>query len=167
MSHPGRSSHNPEGIPERTVHQASVFEFGPVTFPAYEGATAGLRWWAEEVGAGECRAAYRDPEAMRRILAGTGMVTPTRTITAALGARARLLQAGTTRLTVDHELVRERPSDFRPADSSDGATRARLRELDGRTRTTTRSRGILPNPAHARTFRLPGAGQPPTINLPR
>jgi HK97 family phage major capsid protein/HK97 family phage prohead protease len=41
--HPGRSAYNPEGIPERTITEAAVAEFGPVTFPAYEGATAGVR----------------------------------------------------------------------------------------------------------------------------
>jgi len=34
---------NEEGLPERTVLEAAVKEFGPVTFPAYEGATAGMR----------------------------------------------------------------------------------------------------------------------------
>jgi phage head maturation protease len=34
---------NPEGLPECTVLEASVTEFGPVTFPAYASATAGLR----------------------------------------------------------------------------------------------------------------------------
>jgi HK97 family phage prohead protease len=46
---PGRSAHNPEGLPERTIREAQVFEFGPVTFPAYVGASAGVRsltdWW--------------------------------------------------------------------------------------------------------------------------
>lgn len=40
---PKRSAHNPEGLPERTVTEAKVHEFGPVTFPAYTNATAGVR----------------------------------------------------------------------------------------------------------------------------
>ncbi len=44
----GVSEHNPKGLPERTVTEAKVFEFGPVTFPAYEGATAKVRSLTEE-----------------------------------------------------------------------------------------------------------------------
>jgi hypothetical protein len=33
----------PEGLPDRTIHEAEVFEFGPVSYPAYAGATAGIR----------------------------------------------------------------------------------------------------------------------------
>lgn len=40
---PKRSKTNPEGLPERTIKEAEVQEFGPVTFPAYAGATAGVR----------------------------------------------------------------------------------------------------------------------------
>lgn len=40
---PKRSAFNPEAIPERTIKEAQVFEFGPVTYPAYDGATAGIR----------------------------------------------------------------------------------------------------------------------------
>ena len=40
---PERSDWNPEGLPERSIVRASVFEVGPVTFPAYAGATAGVR----------------------------------------------------------------------------------------------------------------------------
>jgi HK97 family phage prohead protease len=40
---PEASDDNPAGIPERTIKEAQVFEFGPVTFPAYAEATAGIR----------------------------------------------------------------------------------------------------------------------------
>lgn len=40
---PERSATNPDGLPERTVREVQLFEFGPVTFPAYANATAGVR----------------------------------------------------------------------------------------------------------------------------
>jgi HK97 family phage prohead protease len=40
---PGRSPANPLGLPERTILQAKVFEFGPVTFPADHGADVAVR----------------------------------------------------------------------------------------------------------------------------
>lgn len=40
---PGRSDHNPDGLPERTITELQLHEFGPVTFPAYPEATAGVR----------------------------------------------------------------------------------------------------------------------------
>lgn len=40
---PGRSEHNPEGLPERTITEVRLFEFGPVTWPANPDATAGMR----------------------------------------------------------------------------------------------------------------------------
>jgi HK97 family phage prohead protease len=43
VDHPQRSDHNPDGLPERTVREAWVPEFGPVTFPAYAGASAAVR----------------------------------------------------------------------------------------------------------------------------
>jgi HK97 family phage prohead protease len=42
------SEHNPDGLPERTVKEAKVAEFGPVTFPAYAGATSGVRSMTDE-----------------------------------------------------------------------------------------------------------------------
>jgi len=42
------SDWNPDGLPQRTVQEAAVREFGPVTFPAYEGATAGVRSMTDE-----------------------------------------------------------------------------------------------------------------------
>jgi phage head maturation protease len=52
-SKPSRSDYNPEGLPERTILEAKVREFGPVTFPAYAGATAGLRSLTDEFLFGE------------------------------------------------------------------------------------------------------------------
>jgi len=40
---PEPSDANPRGLPERTIKEAQVFEFGPVTFPAYADASAGVR----------------------------------------------------------------------------------------------------------------------------
>jgi HK97 family phage prohead protease len=37
------SAYNPDGLPERTVREVRMQEFGPVTFPAYAGASAGMR----------------------------------------------------------------------------------------------------------------------------
>jgi hypothetical protein len=37
------SEHNPDGLAERTVREVSLLDFGPCTFPAYVGATAGAR----------------------------------------------------------------------------------------------------------------------------
>ena len=40
---PETSDHNPQGLPERTISEVKLHEFGPVTYPADGGATAGVR----------------------------------------------------------------------------------------------------------------------------
>jgi Caudovirus prohead serine protease len=40
---PEPSDANPAGLPERSIKELRLFEFGPVTFPAYDEATAGVR----------------------------------------------------------------------------------------------------------------------------
>jgi HK97 family phage prohead protease len=40
---PGVSDYNPRGLPERTILEARLFEFGPVTWPANPSATAAVR----------------------------------------------------------------------------------------------------------------------------
>lgn len=37
------TNHNPDKLPERTITDVDLYEFGPVTFPAYADATAGVR----------------------------------------------------------------------------------------------------------------------------
>jgi phage head maturation protease len=46
---PGKSEHNPQGLPEVTVREAVVREFGPVTFPQYKESTAGMRSVTDEL----------------------------------------------------------------------------------------------------------------------
>lgn len=59
------SAHNPEGLPERTIKEAQVREFGPVTFPAYAGATAGIRSITDEMLMGRF---MEQPELLRALL---------------------------------------------------------------------------------------------------
>ncbi len=62
---PGPSDYNPDGLPERTIKEASVSEFGPVTFPAYEGASAGVRSITDEI----LMLAYtREPDRLRDLI---------------------------------------------------------------------------------------------------
>lgn len=42
------SKTNPERLPERTITGIELYEFGPVTFPAYDSATAGMRSMTDE-----------------------------------------------------------------------------------------------------------------------
>jgi hypothetical protein len=40
---PERTDHNPNGIPERTIKEVRLMEFGPVAWPANPDSTSGLR----------------------------------------------------------------------------------------------------------------------------
>ncbi|GGS87622.1 hypothetical protein GCM10010156_52660 [Planobispora rosea] len=55
---PGPSEHNPDGIPERTIKEVRLFEFGPVTWPANPEATSGIRSLTDDFYA---RLRDRDP----------------------------------------------------------------------------------------------------------
>jgi phage head maturation protease len=62
---PPRSDDNPDGIKERTVREAAVLEFGPVTFPAYEGSTAAVRSVTDEFF---IQRLATQPERLRRLI---------------------------------------------------------------------------------------------------
>lgn len=66
QDNPKRSDYNPHGLPERTIKEASVEEFGPVTFPAYTGASAGVRSLTDDF---IVRQLMGDPEKLRQLLA--------------------------------------------------------------------------------------------------
>ncbi len=66
VSKPKRSDYNPNGIPERTIKEARVREFGPVTFGAYAGATAGIRSITDDVLFTNL---IGDPERLRAMIA--------------------------------------------------------------------------------------------------
>lgn len=59
------SDYNPDALPERTIKELRVMEFGPVTFPAYEGATAGVRSLTDDF---IVRQLMGDPERLRELL---------------------------------------------------------------------------------------------------
>jgi HK97 family phage major capsid protein/HK97 family phage prohead protease len=63
---PEPSDDNPKGLPERTLLELQVPEFGPVTFPAYPGATAALRSMTDDYLA---RRFLQDPEGLEETLA--------------------------------------------------------------------------------------------------
>ena len=65
VNSPPRSEDNPEGIKERTVREASVAEFGPVTFPAYAGSTAAVRSITDEFFIQRLAA---QPDRLRRLI---------------------------------------------------------------------------------------------------
>jgi HK97 family phage major capsid protein/HK97 family phage prohead protease len=60
---PSRSRDNPAAIPERTINEARVYEFGPVTFPANPQATAGIRATTDDF-----YRRSRDPEGYEALL---------------------------------------------------------------------------------------------------
>lgn len=60
---PARSKGNPEGIPERVITEARVYEFGPVTFPANPKATVGARSTTDDF-----YRRSRDPEQFESLL---------------------------------------------------------------------------------------------------
>lgn len=70
---PGVSEHNPKGLPERSITQVRLFEFGPVTFPANPDSTAGLRSLTDSYYE---RLKQRDTRAYDAAVRATGRTTP-------------------------------------------------------------------------------------------
>lgn len=59
------SEHNPRGLPERTIREIQLYELGPVTFPAYQSATAAVRSLTDDY---IMRAFLQQPDKLRALL---------------------------------------------------------------------------------------------------
>jgi HK97 family phage prohead protease len=67
---PGKSAHNPDGIPERTITKARTMEFGPVAFPANPDSTATMRSLTDSY---YDRLAQRDASAFEAAVRASGL----------------------------------------------------------------------------------------------
>jgi HK97 family phage prohead protease len=108
---PGVSDHNPLGLPERTILEARLFEFGPVTWPANPDATAGVRSATDDFIE---RLRSRDPQKVDELTRAREARTPDPKAAGSATAPA----AGAARTTADE-----------PGESHSGRiTRAQRRE---------------------------------------
>ncbi len=79
---PGKSEHNPDGLPERSLTEVRLFEAGPVTWPANPEATAGLRsmsgtdWLVDQLQARDCARREDLLLSLARFRAAHGLRTP-------------------------------------------------------------------------------------------
>ncbi len=101
VENPGVTADNPKGLPERTIKEAKVMEFGPVTFPAYPEATAGVRSLTDRF---IFDAVERDPARAKEILRGG--LEALRMDTEDLGKVAQMIQLG-----VDYIEEQDEPDD--------------------------------------------------------
>jgi HK97 family phage prohead protease len=65
---PGKSDYNPRGLDERTVQEVRMPEFGPVTFPAYQGTSAGLRSLTDQMSGIEERVDVEDLSCLAQMI---------------------------------------------------------------------------------------------------
>ena len=65
VARPRKSDHNPEGLPELTILEARVREFGPTPFPVYAGTSSGVRSMTDEFIVDRLA---QDPERLEQIL---------------------------------------------------------------------------------------------------
>lgn len=82
VQEPKKSDHNPDALPERTIREVRLYEFGPVVFPAYAEATAGVRSLTDHFIE---RQRERRSVRFDASVAGLGATTGTSTVTPAEG----------------------------------------------------------------------------------
>lgn len=74
VQRPRRSQHNPNGIPERSILEAKVREFGPTPFAAFAGATSNVRSLTDDMLIGKL--AQQDPERFGQLVTRSGISVP-------------------------------------------------------------------------------------------
>ena len=134
VTKPARSDHNPHGLPERTVIEARVREAGPVTFPAYANATAGLRSMTDEFVFGRF---VDDPERLQQLLEEERRLRRRPRITVTYGNHPENAATSTVEVQRDNNTVEPEPSEA-----------------------TTPNETPEPEPSEATTRREPGATTP-------
>ncbi len=111
---PQRSTLNPEGLPEVTLLEVRMKEFGPCMFPVYAGATAAVRSTTDEM---MLERIASDPLRLAQLLA---TIAPQ---TALSAERAEPANAHSTRKEPPHtDQIRSVPSGLRPMDDEEWLT---------------------------------------------
>jgi phage head maturation protease len=64
---PKRSAYNPDALPERTITEVKLFEFGPVVYPASPTATAGIRSLTDHFFARQLARSGQSERALREL----------------------------------------------------------------------------------------------------
>lgn len=135
---PARSEYNPRGIPERTVIEARVREGGPVTFPAYADATAGLRSLTDEFVFGRYT---DDPERLKELI----------------DYQRRNLREPRVTVTYGKDVAMSVPSVINTASTVTETEEARTLEPDPSEDTTPQQQHPLESEPSEATTREPGA----------
>lgn len=110
VDEPEPSDYNPRGLPERTITEARLFEFGPVTWPANPNATAGVRSATDDYYE---RLRSRDPHRVDELMRARDSRTPLRAA------------AGSTTAAADEAAE---PKASEPGSTHSGLTPAQRRE---------------------------------------
>jgi hypothetical protein len=137
---PGTSDYNPKGLPERSIKEVKLMEFGPVTFPANPDSTSGIRALTDEYYG---RARSRNPQAYDELVARAQQLRiPAVVKDTGTQEKSTLVDLKAVKAEVDARAASEEPAEpvedhseesFRPTVSRERVQRkaAFMRELNG------------------------------------